>query len=239
MGSIREHITWRHQWSRNLAPGGGLVLPELLEVLLEQIGTNALEVVAHQIFQFHFLVGGEVRRPLEKAPPRLGQDRFVPVRLHAPGFGGADVVERLVYFGHDVEPVEDIERLGTHLADHPQVGFPHVRTDELNLRRYLGADHGKEFPEGLHGPFPTNPQQPGTAQVDLIHQGQIFVPFAALNLVYANGANRPKDAMLQPPGDQILHRVAYLIPGSSKFFGGFLPGEFARPMSQKMHVNFG
>ena len=60
-------------------PGGGVVIPELLEVFLEQIGANALEVVAHQIFQFHFLVGGEVRRPLEQTPAGLGQDRFVPV----------------------------------------------------------------------------------------------------------------------------------------------------------------
>src|SRR5438270_11361921 len=30
-----------------------------------------------------------------------------------------------------------------------------------------------------------------------------------------------------------------LIPGSAKFFGGFLPGKFARPMPQEMHVNLG
>jgi hypothetical protein len=40
----------------------------LLEVFLEEIGANALEVVAHQIFQFHLLVVGEVLGPLEKAP---------------------------------------------------------------------------------------------------------------------------------------------------------------------------
>jgi hypothetical protein len=45
--------------------------------------------------------------------------------------------------------------------------------------------------------------------------------------------------MLQPPGDQILDRIVDLIPGSAKFFGGFFPGKFARPMPQEMHVNFG
>ena len=45
--------------------------------------------------------------------------------------------------------------------------------------------------------------------------------------------------MLQPPGDQIRHRVVHLVPGSAELFGGFLPGEFARPMPQEMHVNFG
>ena len=135
--------------------------------------------------------------------------------------------------------IEDIEGLRTLLADHPQIWFPHVRADELDLRRYLRADHGKEFLEGFDGPFLANPQQPGTAPVDLIHQGQIFVPFAALNLIHANGTNRSQDAMLQAPGDQIRHRVVDLVPGSTKFFGGFLPGKFARPMSQEMHVNPG
>ena len=63
--------------------------------------------------------------PLEKAPAGLGQNRFVSVPLHASGFGGADVVESLVHLGHDVEPVEDIECLGTLLADHAQIRFPH------------------------------------------------------------------------------------------------------------------
>src|ERR1039457_2962496 len=139
----------------------------------------------------------------------------------------------------DLFHVVDVEGLGTLFANHTQIRFPHVRADELDLRRHLRANHGKEFLEGFHGPFLANPQQPGTAQVDLIHQGQIFVPFAALNLIHANGANRPQDAMLQPPGDQIFHRVVDLIPGSAKLFGGFLPGEFARPMPQKMHVNLG
>src|SRR5689334_24061069 len=45
--------------------------------------------------------------------------------------------------------------------------------------------------------------------------------------------------MPQPPSDQILHSVVDLIPGSAKLFGGFLPGKFACPMPQEMHVNLG
>jgi hypothetical protein len=37
---------------------------------------------------------------------------------------GADLVQRLVHYGHDVEAVEDVQRLGTLLADHIQVGLP-------------------------------------------------------------------------------------------------------------------
>src|SRR4051812_22494441 len=35
------------------------------------------------------------------------------------------------------------------------------------------------------------------------------------------------------------YSTADLIPGGAKFFGSFLPGKFARPMPQEMHVNFG
>ena len=124
-------------------------------------------------------------------------------------------------------------RAGTIHSKLPNT-LPHVRANELDLRPYLRAHHRKEFLEGLYRPFLAHPQQSRTAQVDLIHQGQIFVPFASLNLIHANGANRSQDAMLQPPSDQILHRVVDLIPGSAKLLGGFLPGEFARPMPQKM-----
>jgi len=41
-------------------------------------------------------------------------------------------------------------------------------------------------------------KRPGTAQIDLIHQGQIFVPFAALNLVHSNGADRPRTRCSSP-----------------------------------------
>jgi len=59
------------------------------------------------------------------------------------------------------------------------------------------------------------------------------VPFAILNLIHANGPNRSEDTMLQSPADQIGYRVVNLVPGGPKLFGGFFPGEFARPMSQE------
>jgi len=49
-----------------------------------------------------------------------------------------------------------------------------------------------EIPQGWFAVF-ADPQQSGAAQVDLIHQRQIIVPFGILDLVYANSANRPQD----------------------------------------------
>ena len=40
---------------------------------------------------------------------------------HPSRFGGADLVQRLVHLGDDVEAVEDVQRLGTFLADDVQM----------------------------------------------------------------------------------------------------------------------
>src|SRR6266436_9156944 len=45
--------------------------------------------------------------------------------------------------------------------------------------------------------------------------------------------------MLQAPADHILDGVAHLVPGSVEGLSGFLPGELARPTSQKQHIGSG
>jgi hypothetical protein len=164
---------------------------------------------------------------------------FLIVTFTLFGLRGSNIIHRLVHLGDNVEPVEDVEGLGTLFASHTQIGLPHVRADKLDLCRQLRADHGKETLEGFHGTFLADPQQPGTAHINLIHQGRIFVPFGILNLVHANGTNRRQDSMLQPKGDQIGHRIMNFIPGGAKRFGGLFPREFAGPMPQEMHVNLG
>ena len=50
----------------------------------------------------------------------------MPFPSHLPRFGDADLVQRLVHLGNHVETVQDVERLRGFLADHVQVGLPHV-----------------------------------------------------------------------------------------------------------------
>jgi hypothetical protein len=152
---------------------------------------------------------------------------------HLPGFSGADLIQRLIHLGDNVEAVEDVQRLGTPLADHVQVGLPHVGADKLDLRRQLFSDDGEETLEGCNGAFLADPKQAGEPLVDLVDQGQVFVTFGILDLIHTNGVNRLQGAMLQAPADHIFHGVAHLIPGSVEGLGGFLPGELARPASQK------
>lgn len=52
------------------------VLPKSLKGLAEQVGFDALEVVAGQLGEFGGLALREVLRPLEQAPSRLGEDRI-------------------------------------------------------------------------------------------------------------------------------------------------------------------
>ena len=72
---------------------------------------------------------------LEHAPARFLQQRRVAVLGHLARLGGADLIQGLIHLGDDVEAIEDVQRLGTFLADHVQVGLPHVRADKLDLRQ--------------------------------------------------------------------------------------------------------
>src|SRR5664280_2825182 len=85
--------------------------------------------------------------------------------------GGADLIQRFIHLGDDVEAVEDMQRLGTFLANHIQVGLPHIRADELDLRSELLSDDGEETLEGFDGAFLADPEQAGDPLVDLVDQG--------------------------------------------------------------------
>ncbi len=138
-----------------------------------------------------------------------------------------------------MEAVEDVQRLGAFLADHIQIGLPHVGTDKLNLRSELLADDGKETLERFDGAFLANPEQAGHSRVDLVDQRQVFVAFGVLDFIHADGADRFQRAVLQTPANHIFDRVAHLVPGSMERLGGFLPRELARPAGQKQHVGLG
>src|SRR5713226_6178066 len=220
-------------------PGGRVVFPELLKIFFEEIGTDGLEVVAEQISQTELLLRGEILFALEHAPTRLLQQRRVALLGHLARLGGADLIQRLIHLGDDVEAVEDVQRLGTFLTDHVQVRLPHVRANKLDLGSELLSDDGEETLEGFEGAFLANPKQAGEPLVDLVDQGQVFVAFGVLDFIHTNGADRFQCAMFQAPADHILDSVAHLIPGSVERLRRFLPGELARPAGQKQHIGSG
>src|ERR1019366_4815971 len=181
----------------------------------------------------------EILFALQNAPARFLQQRLMTFRGHLAGLGGADLIQRLIHLGDDVDAVEDMQRLGTFLTDHLQVGLPHIRADELDLRSELLSDDGEETLEGFDGAFLADPEQAGGPLVDLVDQGQVLVAFGVLDFVYTDGADRLQGAMLQAPADHILDGIAHFIPRSVERFGGFLPGELPRPAGQKQHIGSG
>ena len=132
-----------------------------------------------------------------------------------------------------------LTRLAAPLADHPQIGLPHVRADELDAFGQLLADQGEELLEALDGALLADPQQARAILLDLVDQGQVLVTFGILDLIDADRPDRTQVAMLQPPLHHILHRLADLVPGGAKRHGGFLPGQLARPVRQEQHVGLG
>jgi hypothetical protein len=68
------------------------------------------------------LLVAEILSAFEERPARFSKDRSAPFALYAAGFLGTDLVEGLVRFGNDMEPVEDMQGLGALLADDLEIG---------------------------------------------------------------------------------------------------------------------
>ncbi len=89
----------------------GLVFPQHLEALFEQVGPHGLETVAHQVPEPGPLLPAEVLRSLQEAPAAVLEHRLVALAGQLFRFGGPYLVYGLVESGHDVETVEDVDGL--------------------------------------------------------------------------------------------------------------------------------
>ena len=150
-----------------------------------------------------------------------------------------NLIQRLVHLGHDVKTIQNMQGLGAFLTNDLQIGFPHIRADEDDLRGDLFTYGGEESLERLNGSFLAHPEQADHAQVDLIHQRQVLVALGVLDFIYADGVDLDQRAVLQPKGDHVFDGIENLIPGSAEHRGRFLPGEPTGPAGQKQHVGFG
>ena len=103
----------------------------------------------------------------QQQPAGLLQHGGEAIESHAARFAGADLIQRLIHFGHDVEAIEDMQGLGASFPDDLQIRLPHVRTDEGDLGGDFFADDGEEALKGFGRPFLTHPEQAGDAQIDL------------------------------------------------------------------------
>src|SRR6185436_7806589 len=93
---------------------------------------------------------------------------------------------------------------GAVFADQLQIGFPHVGTDEYDFGNYVLAHGGEESLERFDGSLLAYPEKAGDAQIDLVDQGEVFVPFGVLDLVDSDGVNLAEHSVFQAPGDHVL-----------------------------------
>ncbi len=133
---------------------GDGVGPQSIKVEAEEVGLDGLEVEVHwvgeEVTSMAPLLAREVDGLLEPDPPGAYQNGFAlgpQLRhLHAP-----DIVDCQSELGHQVEAIEDVERVGRVLGDEVEVWLPHVRAEELDHGAPLRAEPGEERLERLLG----------------------------------------------------------------------------------------
>src|SRR6516162_1452441 len=217
-------------------PGGRTIVPEELEVLLEQVGADGLEVIAQQLRQLHFLFLGGGRLTIQKTPTGVSQHRFPPLHPQSPGLLGAHFIHRLVHMLQHVETVQDMEGLSGLTRNHLEVRFPQITADETQPRRTRLPEPVKKAQQSFHAAIFPYPQQPLALPIDLIHQRQVLMALAPGHLIDPQGPNPGQLAVLQTPPHHPLHRVKDLFPGGVKDRGHLAPGKASRPESQELYI---
>jgi len=216
-------MVWRHHVEELSGPRRRTIFPELLKGFLQKVGADGFEIVAKEIAQPEVLVGAKVLTATEQQPAGFPEDWGAALTSHAAGFFGTDVVQCLVHIGDDVKAVEDMQRLGAVFTDQLQIGFPHVGTDEYDFGNYVVAHSGEESLEGFDGSLFAYPKKAGNAQINLVDQGELFVPFGVLDFIDANGVDLAERPVFQTPGYDMFYRVEDLVPGGAKGLRRFFP----------------
>jgi hypothetical protein len=82
---------------------------------------------------------------------------------------------------------------------------------------------GEESPKGLDPSLFADPKQTGDAEIDLIDQCQILVPFGVLDFIDADGVDLAERPVFQTPGDDMFDRDENLVPGCAKCLRRLFP----------------
>src|ERR1700676_264981 len=215
-------------------PRRGDILPEQLELFLEQVGAYGLQVVREQVRESDCLAFAQVLGALQQAPARVSEDHL---RAPSAGFQGAcflgpNLIEGFVHLGGNVIAVEDVQRVGRVLGDDVQIGLPHVRADELDERTTFFAKPDEELTQTLLLPILDHKQQPLHILVDLIHQRQKLA-LLPVDLIHAEGRNTSAIDPFAPPVHRHLDRAKYALPAGLEAPGYRLPAQQFGPTGEE------
>lgn len=217
------------------------IVPEALEVLLEQVGPDGFKVAVQQVAQFVHLFIGEIFRPFEQAPTAFGQHRLFSFGLEFPGFLGPDLVDGFAHVAHNMEAVEDVDRVDGLLGNHTQIRFPHIAANKLQLFTSFRPEPVKKAPEYPGGPVGADPEQALFPGVQLINQGYELV-FSALAPAYFIGTdcgNTVQITVGKSPFNGHFHRANHGVPTGHEGYRHFLPAHPLGPSGQKPGVGGG
>src|SRR5882672_1149726 len=214
-------------------PGRGHVLPEVLEVLFEQVATDRFQIVPEQVGKLTLLGQSEILGPLEQQPARALQDGLVAFGLQILDLSGADLVDCLAQVGHDVEAIEDVNRLARLFGDDPQVGPPHVAAEELQRRAAFLAEPTKEAQQRLDLPLFADPEQSLAVFINLVDESQVVVPSLPLDLVDAQGFDAFQVDMVATPEHRHFDGAKDARPTRLKSLSDLLPAQALGPSREK------
>ena len=144
------------------------IIPEPMELFLEQICLDGTQVHLQQFPQFQPLFLREIRFAFQKTPVAFRQDRVLFFLFQSPCFVGPDLVDGFAEFLHDVEAVENVQRLRQFGGDHLQIWLPHVAANEFDPIGKLCIQRFEFLEKTVQGflrTFFADPQKPSTLLV--------------------------------------------------------------------------
>src|SRR6516165_9202661 len=200
-------------------PTRRLVVPELPERLLEQIGRMQALVGLEQQLERRLAPVAQVMPPRQQGV-LLPLDVAAALPRQAGVFALADLIQRLLQMAQHVELVEDDQGLGgvPLLEGAVPERLPHVHDRQPDFRGLLGAQPGVEQVQaGLRAVRAAEPDRP--AQQQVADDDPVAVPLADGNLIDADHRRRGRAGLPELLGHVLLVQLLDGLPIEAQLLG--------------------
>ncbi len=187
------------------------IFPGPPELLAEQMGPDALEVVLQELGELGGLVVGEVLGPLEQARAATGEGGLVSVPAQLGDLMPPQLVDCHVYVPHN-EAVEHAQGLGNLLHDPVGVRLPHVAAHETDTGPDVVGEYLQELPQTLLGALTRHPEQSLDAG-DLVDLREIGMAAAPLDLVHTTRLDAREIPFGHSPQHCLFYVAKHVLPG--------------------------
>ena len=106
--------------------------------------------------------------------------------FHLTHLAASDLINSLIEFFHDMEPIQNVQGMGDFLSNHPHVGFPHVGTNIAKAFASLLTQECEKRRKAFTTSAFCHIEQPFLLIVNLVDQSRIFMSLANRYLIYSN-----------------------------------------------------